>query len=147
MSTVRETALTALDTLLKGLVGLTALRNISVPVEIPADGLLILRDGNPGEPEVLLSPLTYIFSHRAEVEVLVQAGTETERDARFDALLASIAAAIAADQTLGGTCDWVEAEAPEPSDVPIEGADQIKAAVLPVILEYVTNDRLGLDAG
>ena len=30
----------------------------------------------------------------------------------FDTLTASIGAAIAGDRTLGGLCDWVEAEAP-----------------------------------
>ena len=66
----------------------------------------------------------------------------TDRDAAFDALCASIRAAIAADQTLGGLCDWVEAEAPHPVDLPVEGAASLKAAVIPVILHYTTADPL-----
>ena len=41
---------------------------------------------------------------------------------------------FAADRTLGGLCDWVEAEAPRPVDLPVEGAASLKAAVIPVIL-------------
>jgi hypothetical protein len=64
------------------------------------------------------------------------------RDAAFDALTASIGAAIAADRTLVGLCDWIEAEAPRPVDLPVEGAAGIKAAVIPVILHYSTADPL-----
>ncbi len=42
----------------------------------------------------------------------------TTRDAAFDTLCASTARAIAADRTLGGLCDWIEAEAPRPVDLP-----------------------------
>jgi hypothetical protein len=64
------------------------------------------------------------------------------RDAAFDAITASIGAALAADRTLGGLCDWVEAEAPRPVDLPVEGAASLKAAVIPVVLHYSTDDPL-----
>jgi hypothetical protein len=110
-----------------------------LPERIPPDGLLILRDGEPGEPEVTLSPAAYHYQHRAEIEAVVQGAN---RDAAFDALCASIGAAISADRTLGGLCDWVEAEAPRPVDLPVEGAASLKAAVIPVILYYTTADPL-----
>jgi hypothetical protein len=58
-------------------------------------------------------------------------------------LCASIAGVIAADRTLGGVCDWVEAEAPRPVDLPVEAAGSLKAAVIPVVLHYTTADPLG----
>ena len=111
-----------------------------LPERVPAEGLLILRDGEPGEPEVTLSPLRYHYQHRAEIEAVVQG---TGRDATFDTLTASIGVALAADRTLGGLCDWVEAEAPRPVDLPVEGAASLKAAVIPVLLHYSTADPLG----
>ena len=39
-----------------------------LPERVPAEGLLILRDGEPGEPEVPLSPFAYHYQHRAEIE-------------------------------------------------------------------------------
>ena len=122
------------------LAGVTNLRGEVLPERVPATGLLILRDGEPGEPEVTLSPLRYHYQHRAEIEAVVQGA---DRDAAFDTLTASIGAALAADRTLGGLCDWVEAEAPRPVDLPVEGAASLKAAVIPVVLHYSTADPLG----
>jgi len=136
--TYRETILAALHARLSALPA-TALRGDALPERVPTAGLLILRDGEPGEPEVTLSPLRYHFQHRAEIEVVVQGAA---RDATFDTLCASIGAALAADRTLGGLWDWVEAEAPRPVDLPIEGAASLKAAVIPVILHYSTADPL-----
>jgi hypothetical protein len=138
MPTLRETILVALHAQLSALPA-TALRGDVLPERVPAAGFLILRDGEPGEPEVTLSPLRYHYQHRAEIEAIVQGAT---RDAAFDTLCASIGTALAADRTLGGLCDWVEAEAPEPVDLPIEGAAALKAAVITVVLHYVTPDPL-----
>ena len=118
MPTTRETILTALHARLQPLATLT------------------LRDGQPGEPEVTMSPLLYHFHHRAELEVIVQAGTG--RASAFDDLTAAIAAALEADRTLGGLCDWVEPDAPASVDLPIEGAAALKAAVITVVLHYST---------
>ncbi len=138
MPTPRETILTALQTLLQALPA-TVLRGEVLPERIPAAGLLILRDGEPGEPEVTMSPLAYHYQHRAEIEAIVQG---PGRDAAFDTLCASMGAVLTADRTLGGLCDWVEAEAPRPVDLPVEGAASLKAAVIPVILHYSTADPL-----
>jgi hypothetical protein len=139
MPTKRETILAALHTRLQTL-ATPVLRGDVLPERVTPTGLIILRDGKPGEPEVTLSPLTYFYEHRAELEVVIQAGTG--RDVLFDALTADIGAALAADRTLGGLCDWVEAEAPDPVDLPIEGAAALKAAVIIVVLHYATSDPL-----
>ena len=139
MASKRELILASLHARLQSLAA-PVLRGDVLPERIPATGLLILRDGKPGDPEVTLSPLTYFYEHRAELEVVIQAGTG--RDALLDALTSSIGAVLAADRTLGGLCDWVEAEAPEPVDLPIEGAAALKAAVIVVTVHYATVDTL-----
>ena len=139
--TPRETILSALADLLRTVPYVPVLRGEVLPERVPAGGLMILRDGNPGEPVVTLSPLTWHYLHRAELEVVVQANDG--RDAAFDHLISQIGAALSADRTLLGLCDWVEAEAPEPVDLPIEGAASLKAAVIPVVLHYSTGDPLG----
>ena len=139
MPTPRETILAALHARLSALPA-TVLRGDMLPERVPTDGLLILRDGEPREPEVTLSPLRYHYQHRAEVEAVVQGA---DRDAAFDRLTASIGATIVSDRTLGGLCDWIEAEAPRPVDLPVEGAASLKAAVIPVLLHYSTADPLG----
>lgn len=139
MPTTRETALAALHARLQPLAALP-LRDDVLPERIPAGGLIILRDGQPGEPEVTLSPLRYHYQQRAELEVVVQTGTG--RASAFDDLVAAIGAALEADRTLGGLCDWVEPEAPASVDLPVEGAATLKAAVITVVLHYSTSGPL-----
>ncbi|WP_323033640.1 acyl-CoA transferase [Paracoccus sp. (in: a-proteobacteria)] len=139
MPTTRETILAALLARLQPISALV-LRDEALPERIPATGLIILRDGQPGEPEVTLSPLRFYYQHRAELEVAVQAGTG--RASAFDSLIASIGVALEADRTLGGLCDWIEPEAPASVDLPIEGAAALKAAVITVVLHYTTTGPL-----
>jgi NAD/NADP transhydrogenase alpha subunit len=139
MPTSRETILAALFARLQPLNALV-LRDEVLPERIPPSGLIILRDGQPGEPEVTLSPMRYHYQHRAEIEVVVQAGTG--RASAFDSLIAAIGAALEADRTLGGLCDWAEPEAPASVDLPIEGAAALKAAVITVVLHYTTTGPL-----
>jgi hypothetical protein len=121
-------------------VGAMLLRNVVLPERVPATGLLILRDGDPGEPAVTLSPLRYHYQHRAEVEAVVQSATD--RDSAFDVLAAGVGVALSTDRTLGGLCDWVEAEAPHPVDLAVEGAATLKAAVITIVLHYASADPL-----
>jgi hypothetical protein len=58
------------------------------------------------------------------------------RDAAFDALRLSIGTALAADRTLGGLCDYVTPQAPEPALLAIDGNEGPDAAVIPTILAY-----------
>ena len=62
MPTPRETILVALHARLSALPAI-ALRGEVLPERVPAEGLLILRDGEPGDPEVTLSPLAYHYQH------------------------------------------------------------------------------------
>jgi len=135
MPTTREAVLTALHARLSPLAALT-LRDEVLPERIPAAGLIILRDGQPGEPDVTLSPLRYHYQHRAELEVVVQAGTG--RASVFDTLIAAIGTALDADRTLGGLCDWFEHEAPASVDLPIEGAAALEVAIITVVLHYTS---------
>ena len=89
----REDVLSALFTLLSGVGGATVARNMSLPNRIPAAGLVILRDGTPGEPEVSLSPLTYHYEHEATVEVIVQG--QATQDSLFDAVCVAIGQRLA----------------------------------------------------
>ena len=82
MPTSRETILAALRARLSTLPA-TKLRGDVLPERVPTDGLLILRNGERGEPEVTLSPLRNHYQHRAEIEAVVQGG---DPDAALDTL-------------------------------------------------------------
>lgn len=118
-------------------------RNEALPLAVPAGGLAILRDGNPGEPEVTMSPLRYEYDHVAECDIHAAGGTAAARDATFDALKQAVAAAVAADRTLGGLTVDLRARAPQPILIrAVEGAPEVKAATVPVVVSYVTTDPL-----
>jgi len=142
MST-RETILQALLAALETVPSATVLREDILPERVPVGGLLILRDGDPGAPEVMLSPLTYSYEHKVELEVIVQGKTPAARATEFDTLVRAIGVALAANRTLGGLCDWVQAAAPKPVDLPIEGGEALKAAIIKISLIYTTADPLG----
>lgn len=139
--TKRETVLLGLFAALEG-TGLQVARNDAKPQDVPATGALVLHDGEPGEAEITLSPMTWHYRHRAQIDLFAVDGDES-REAVFDAAVAVIGAALAADRTLGGTCDWVEPEAP--AAVPLEetGGAPVKAAAITVVLHYSTTDPLG----
>ena len=123
--------------------GVSFERGAGIPARIADAGAVMLHDGDPGEPEVLLSPLSYFYTHRAEVDVLVEAPDRAHRDATFDALKRAVGAGLAGDRTLGGLCDYVEGEAPAPLELPLDGAEGLKAATIGIVLSYSTADPLG----
>ena len=136
----REDVLTALFVALAGVGGASVARNISLPTRIPTAGLVILRDGTPGEPEVSLSPLTYHYDHAAVVEVIVQG--QATQDAQFDAICVAIGQRLAANRTLGGLCDWLEGAAPDPTEIITEGGEPMKGAAVTITLTYSTTNPI-----
>jgi hypothetical protein len=117
-------------------------RNLALPERLPSGGAAILRDGDPGAPQATMSPLEYHYRHRAEVDLIFAGPDQAARDAGLDTLTQWLGNAIASDRTLGGLCDWVEAEAPAPQEVAMEGAEPIKAATVIVVLHYAAPDPL-----
>jgi hypothetical protein len=144
MTSKREQVLNALYIAVKTLEGanLKVYRNLDKPQPVPSGGLVVLRDGTAEEPEVLLSPLTYINEHIVTMEVMVQNASSATRDTALDALLVSIGAIITANRTLGGLAEWVEARSPDFVDDPIEGAASIRLATVGIMVRFFTTDPL-----
>jgi hypothetical protein len=138
-----EQVLDALKTLLETVTDPVVERNSALPEKIPDGGLIILRDGDPGEPEQALGGFgsTY-YQHAVEIEVYVEQGDAAARDADFDDLLEQVGAALEADPTLGGLAFGVTYGRPEPAIEAIAGAPAIKSATLPVTVDYETSAPL-----
>ncbi len=138
----REQILQALFEKLQTLENIPVKRNETLPQVIPETGIMILRDGKQGEPEVILSPPICIFKHEAEIEVIVQAAKPEDRDKKLDEILEQIGVLLSSDVTLHGLTDYVYPKPPEIIDEYIEGVPSMKAAVIPVVLEYSTTNAL-----
>ena len=111
-------------------------RNAALPERIADHAMAILRDGEMGEPEVSLSPLTYHWQHQVAIELFVADPDAAARDSRMDGLLVELAALIEADRTLAGVVEYAEIGQPKFDELAPEGTSGIKACLLPVVLHY-----------
>jgi hypothetical protein len=117
-------------------------RNLDKPERIPPGGLVIVRDGDPGEPDVLLSPLVYIYEHRVPIEIAAFASASLSREQALDQMLSALGAAVAADRTLGGLCEFLDTEAPASDDLETAGALSGRWAEAAIIAAYSTTNPL-----
>jgi len=117
-------------------------RNAPERLKPTSAGLIVLRDGDPGEPDVDLSPPVYHYSHRAELVAVIKNPEQHIRDGQLDALLQVVGGALLADDTLGGVVETVRAGEPSMIDDAEEGGVPIKVAVVPIIMEYSTVSAL-----
>jgi hypothetical protein len=139
---LREQVLRTLFYRLRTVPNATVKRNEALPQSVPAIGLIILRDGDPGEPDVTLNPRTEFYTHRAEIEAFVTQPVGGGGESVLDALLSGIGAALAADRSLGGLAENLFWSAPETSVLAIEGAAPILTARITVTIEYLVSDPL-----
>jgi len=133
----RENAIGALFAVLGQLsLGTMVKRNAALPERIADHAMAILRDGEMGEPEVSLSPLTYHWQHQVAIELFVADPDAAARDARMDGLLMELATLIEADRTLAGVVEYAEIGPPKFDELAPDGTSCIKACLLPVVLHY-----------
>jgi len=144
MPSTEETALAGLYTVLGTVSGPTlADRNAEEPESVGAVGLLIQHDGERGKPvEICLSPTTWSYEHEVPLEVWIQLPTDGARRTLRDSILSSIATAIGADTTLGGTVDYTELQAPEYDVERVVGEDNLSRTLVPLVLYYDTTNPL-----
>jgi hypothetical protein len=135
MASKREQVLQALHARLQTVPLVKVERNRLRPERLPPEGLVILRDGDVGEPEILLSPLSYVWTHATRIEAFSGAA---DPDGHLDDLLMAIATALTADPTLGGLVDLIDVGAPDFDAAAPEGGADVKAAIVPVRLTYET---------
>lgn len=144
MASKREQIIEAVVSMIAGaLPGAKVERNADKPERIPSTGIVVIRDGEAGEPEeVTLSPLTYCFAHRVAVEIAVLADATVSREQRLDAVLGAIGAAVAANRTLGGLADFVEVTPPLTDDLEADGAYSARWASVDLVVHFATSDPL-----
>jgi hypothetical protein len=134
-----EQVLGAMKAALEAIQGAVVERNSVLPEKVPAGGLIILRDGDPGEPEQALGGFgNAYYEHAAEIEVYLEEGDAAARDTAFDDLLQHIGAAFEADPTLGGLAFGMTYGRPEPAIEAVPGAPAIKSGTLTVTVDYET---------
>lgn len=141
MGTKREAVIAAVATLISTARPLASVERDEVkPDEIDPAGTFVIFDGDPGEPEIDLSPLRYTWAHRIPVSVGARGG---DPRAIMDTLLAAVGAAIEADRQLGGLVEWLDAEAPSPDPLEAPGTEVHRWTDLIIVATYATTSPLG----
>ncbi len=139
-----EQILEAIKALLETVPDAKVERNSGVPEKIPAGGLIVLRDGDPGAPDTALGGFGgAYYSHDVEVELYVEEGAASARDAAFDTLVQAVGVALETDPTLGGLAFGMTYGRPEINTEGVTGAAAIKTGTITVTVEYETTSLLG----
>lgn len=120
-------------------------RNQDKPAHIGPGGMVILRDGDLGEPVAVdLSPLTYNYEWRLPLEVAaLKSDTLTSAQVLRQLLLPPIGAAVAADRFLGGLVEFLEVEAPALDDLEVPGSSPGQWADAAIVVHFSTTNPLG----
>ncbi len=151
MTTTRETALSALQALLVLTFGdgtdedLTPAgkfwRDPEKSVDASVSGIVVMRDGDPGQPLITISPLQYEWEHPVELEL---SAVGTGRTAILDGLIGALDAALSAHRTLSGAVvDARIIEAPVVTEESQDGVEAVRYAAVRVRLEYVSTSPAG----
>ena len=139
MTSTTETILQALATLVDNAVSAKFERNASVPEKIPAEGLVVLRDGNPGLPDEALGGFdNAYYEHEVEIEIYVADGAQNTRDGLFDDIVTAIGAVLESDPDLGGLIFGMSYARPDVAVEIVPGSHAIKSGVLTLTLDYET---------
>jgi len=139
-----EQILEALKAVLQTVPAAEVERNTALPEKIPTGGLIVLRDGDPGEPDQALGGFGSVYySHRVEIEMYVQDGDAAARDSAFDTLVQEIGMALDTDPILGGLAFGMTYGRPAVDVEAVDGAAAIKTGTLAVVVDYETDTPLG----
>jgi hypothetical protein len=143
MASHREQVLEALACMIvKAAPGALVERNMDKPERIPDGGLVNILDGDLGDPETTLNPVSYSYGHMVMLEIAVQGASKGARTEALDKLLVAIGRACEVDRTLGGLTEWLEPQAPTIDDAAAVGAASIKWADVGLLAAYTTTNPL-----
>jgi hypothetical protein len=138
-----EDILNKLKELLAQNTGARVMRNSDAPEKIPDGGLVIIHDGDPGEPEATLGGFSNAYySHAIELEIYVQEGDPAQRDARYDELLMQIDLVLQTYPRLEGLVDGFTYGRPELNTQGVEGAAAIKSGTMIIQADYEVESPL-----
>lgn len=107
------------------------------PSSVDDFGLVVVRSGDPGTPDIDLSPPTYWYEHQFPIEIAARTREQ------LDTMMVAIGNAIIADRFLGGLCTYLDAEAPVDGEMQTVGAAALSWADFTIIATYSTTSPLG----
>lgn len=113
------------------------------PTTIDPLGQVVVRSGDPGEPEVDLSPPTWWWDRTFPIELAAKAEPARPAQEVLAEMAMLIGTAIAADPYLGGLCTWLDATAPTDGEVDERGTAPVAWCDFAIVASYSTTSPLG----
>lgn len=147
MASNREQVLAAVKALVEAaLPNAKVRRNPSTPLRVEGlpGGAVDIYDGDPGDPEIDLGlgePI-YNYSHRIVLSFAGYLSASRTVTEVLDDMFSAVGAAVRADRTLGGRCDYLQAEAPDSEALEIAGGEAGGEAQAAIIADYSTTSPL-----
>ncbi len=144
MTTTREQATAALVQLVEGAAGAARVeRSDGLPDKAPGDGLIRIGEGGIQEQDPLLGRAgPYYVAQEVPVSIFARDPDKARRAGTLETLRQAIAAALIADETLGGAVDTAWPTEAEPEDLANLPAG-ITATLITVTMEYQAPTPLG----
>lgn len=119
-----------------------------IPEDVPKDGFINVLSGDPGEPDSVLGGFQpSYYQHNFEIDIVVCAADSAVRRERYRKLVGMTGAALAGDETLGGLAIGMQYGEPRAVNERIEGAEDMKAATLSVLIDYRTKLKIPYTEG
>lgn len=140
MPTRHEAVILALTGILQGQSS-QVMREVVLPLECPAEGLVNVVAEDPVEVGIQLGTGVREYERKVSLELIVMASGSETLASVMDEKLPAIAQ-ILHGSTLGGLIDYLLLNAPEDADdIPMQDAVNLRGAVVPVVLFYETSDN------
>lgn len=111
------------------------------PDRIGSGGAVLGHPGVPEETDVDLGQLKYYYDHAVPLEIHPSDGS-ADPAADIDTALKAIGDAVAADRTLSGVVEWIEASSANEEDLSVDGAESIRWAEITITASYSASHAL-----
>lgn len=137
MPSKTETILQTLTQILADHCSAPVERNSALPEEVPASGLIVVYDGDPGQSEKALGGFESVYyEHVIDIVVFVEEGVASIRDTVFDGLISEIKTALRSHPDLGGEVFGLTYDHPKSDIIPVVGGAAIKSAKFSLRADY-----------
>lgn len=113
------------------------------PTTIGDLGQAIVRSGDPGDPEVDMSPPTWWWERSFPIELAAKDEPARSAQEVLAEMAMKIGAAIARDRTLGKLCIYLDATAPTDGELDERGTAPIAWCDFAIVASYSTTSPLG----
>ncbi len=118
-------------------------RNSVLPEKIPPQGLIIIRDGDPGDADIVLGGFDPVYySHNIPIELYIECANTSQRDQNFDDLILAIGNVLTSFPTLEDLAFGMTYNRPELVTEPILGGPAIKTGTIELTVEYEASHPL-----